>query len=59
MVDFSVIYPITFSLTGTNEDAIVNILPYRNCTQRVEITIMFKTMFGKVSLLMSYIGPES
>ena len=34
--------------TGTNEEAIVNIMGYRSVVQRQDICTMFKTMFGKV-----------
>lgn len=34
--------------TGTDEDAITNILAYRSNPQRQEIRKAFKTMFGKV-----------
>ena len=37
--------------TGTNEEAIVNIMGYRSVVQRQDICTMFKTMFGKVKYL--------
>ena len=35
--------------TGTDEDALINVLCYRSNPQRQEIRSAFKTMFGKVS----------
>lgn len=32
---------------GTDEKTIINILGYRNANQRMELVLMFKTMFGK------------
>ncbi len=37
---------------GTNEDAIVNVLGYRSSVQRQDVCTMYKTMFGKVRLVL-------
>ena len=38
-------------LTGTDEEALINVLCYRSNPQRQEIRSTFKTMFGKVGML--------
>ena len=43
-----------YIFSGTDEAAILSVLPRRSNEQRVEIDRTFKTMFGKVSSCNTY-----
>ena len=46
---------LTFCVIGTDEKALIDVLGYRSCSQRQEVVIMFKTMFGKARFRYNFI----